>query len=422
MKKRFAALAVAGAMTAALSLAGCGAQPPEELRAADVQRVQVNASDYAVQVRQLSDAALNLGAKLVAAGGDGNVVTSPASLLVALAMLRVGASGATAAELDTVIGFPAAGRDEAMNAILAALSTYDGDPATVNEKEPPAKPVLHLADGLFVDRSQPPGKDYLRTLAAQYGAGVFPVDFLDKAATKPRIDAWVSRNTGGRIKEAPAEYRPDNTFSLLNSAFFAAAWQTPFSADSTHNAGFTTVRGDKIQVPMMNGVISAKYATGPDWQAIDIPYRDGFVMRLVLPAPGSAPSPAPARAREVAAALDAAQPAAVELSLPKWDHKSTADLEPVLKAMGLTVTLGPDADFHLIQDTMTITAAAQAANITVAEKGTVAAAVSQLNGMAVSGRTAVAPLKLSVDRPFSYQILQLDGALPLFMGQVTDPR
>ncbi|HSU71944.1 MAG TPA: serpin family protein, partial [Micrococcaceae bacterium] len=133
MKQRLTGWAVAAvaAVTATAALTACGPQPPGELRAADVQRVQVREADYSAQIRQLSDAALSLGARLVASGGAGNVVTSPASLLVALAMLRAGASGPTADEMDEVIGLPPQGRDEAMNAVLASLSPYDGDPGSV---------------------------------------------------------------------------------------------------------------------------------------------------------------------------------------------------------------------------------------------------------------------------------------------------
>lgn len=424
MKQRLTGWAVAAvaAVTATAALTACGPQPPGELRAADVQRVQVREADYAAQIRQLSDAALSLGARLVASGGAGNVVTSPASLLVALAMLRAGASGPTADEMDAVIGLPPQGRDEAMNAVLASLSPYDGDPGSVGGKEPPAKPLVHLADGAFVDRGQPTGKEYLRILAEQYGAGVYPVDFAAESATKGQIDAWVSKNTGGRITEAPANYRPENTFSLLNAAFFAAPWQTPFSADNTQDADFTTPQGARIRVPFMNGSLSLKYAEGAGWRAVELPYKDGFAMRLVLPSSGSDLPLSAAVTRDIAAALAAAQPAAVELSLPKWNHSSTTDLQPILASMGLDITLGPDPDFHLIQPTMVISAAAQAAVISVAEKGTVAAGVSQFNGVAVSGQARVDVLHLALDRPFSYQVVQQSSGLPLFMGQVADPR
>ena len=153
------------------------------------------------------------------------MVSSPGSLLIALAMLRAGASGATAAEMDSVLGLPAEHRDEAMNALLASLEAFDGDPGSVDEKDPPRRPVLHTANGLFVDKGEPTGEGYLQSLARHYGTGVYPVDFQDEAATKPAIDAWVNQNTGGRIKKAPAKYDRRNTFSVLNAVYFASAWK-----------------------------------------------------------------------------------------------------------------------------------------------------------------------------------------------------
>jgi serpin B len=40
-------------------------------------------------------------------------------------MVRAGAAGTTASELDTVFGFPAGGRDEAYNAIMRQLTTME---------------------------------------------------------------------------------------------------------------------------------------------------------------------------------------------------------------------------------------------------------------------------------------------------------
>jgi serine protease inhibitor len=70
---------------------------------------------------------------------------------------------------------------------------------------------------------------------------------------------------------------------------------------------------------------------------------------------------------------------------------------------------------------MTITQAAQTANITVAEKGTVAAAVTQINGM-VTGAPPQPEHNIDFDRPFHYQIVHVETGLPLFMGTVADPR
>ena len=83
--------------------------------------------------------------------------------------------------------------------------------------------------------------------------------------------------------------------------------------------------------------------------------------------------------------------------------------------------LATTEDFNNIQPQMMITQAAQAANITVAEKGTIAAAVTQINGEATSA-PAEPERTIDFDRPFHYQIVHVETGLPLFMGTVADPR
>jgi serpin B len=141
------------ALGAVLAVAGCAAPapaPPELLTADGVERVSVDRAAYAAELRSFRASSFVLGEALLTDGGDGskgNVVSSPGSLLIALAMLRAGASGKVAAEMDSVLQFPAVNRDEAMNAVLRSLEKFDGDPGAVDEDNPPRKPVMHAANG-----------------------------------------------------------------------------------------------------------------------------------------------------------------------------------------------------------------------------------------------------------------------------------
>lgn len=419
------------AATAVAALTGCSAPVPAPvpapglLKADGVERVSVDGVSYSAELKSLRNSALKLGEVLLADGGDGangNVVSSPGSLLIALAMLRAGASGGTAAEMDAVLKLPAEHRDEAMNALLASLEKFDGDPGSVDEENPPRKPVMHPANGLFVDKNVTTGAAYLDTLAKHYGTGVYPVDFSDEAVTKPAIDAWVNKNTGGRIKEAPAKYDARNTFSLLNALYFAAAWRSPFDPGSTSDLPFTTAEGKEITASAMRNLVQMKYADGQGWRGVDLPYAEGFVMRLVLPdaRKGNATLLNAEALMDIAAAMDSARLETVQIQLPRWDHKCSFDVREIMAALGLNKTLSTDTDFDAIQRGLTLTQAAQAANITVAEKGTVAAAVTQINGEATS---APQPERtITFDRPFHYQILHVETGMPLFMGTVADPR
>ena len=375
----------------------------------------------------LRRSAYRLGAALLAGAPGKNVVTSPVSALCALLMLRAGAGSSTAAELDAVLGLPAEGSTTALEALLARLAPYDGDPGAANAQEPPAVPVLHLANGVFVDRETPTGDAFLATLARHSSAGVYPVDFADPA-TEAVLNRWVSEATGGRMTEAPVEYNSDTTLSLLNTAYFAAAWAEPFDPSGTYPEDFRLPDGTTVAVDRMHTRTPARYAAGSRWVAVDVPYTEGFVLRVVLAAgdAGSDDGPAlPACSKEalleVARAMEEAGEVFLGLGLPRWESDSAFDLLPLLRRLGLRETLGGAPDLSAIQPDAVVSAAAQAASITVGEKGTVAAAVTQFELMATS--VPVDPeLVVEVDRPFLYAVLHEATGLPLFLGTVTDPR
>ncbi|MBG6184630.1 serpin B [Arthrobacter sp. CAN_A214] len=412
---------LAAGTAAALLMSGCGTAVPEPRAAEGVERVTVALETFPDAEDALVQASFRLGAAMTAENPDGNQVTSPLSALYALAMLRAGAGTTTAAEMDGVLGLPLQHRDEAMNALLAEVQEYDGDPGAVDEDEPPAGPLLHLANGVFVNDGTPTGEAFLTTLARQYGAGVYPVDFPNPD-TEGILDRWTSANTGARIEKAPLEYDPDTTLSLLSTVYFAAAWASPFDAEGTAPGSFALPGGSGEQVELMYGEMPVRYARGGDWQGVDIPYGEGFSMRLVL---ADDPAVSPVRTEEelleVWDKMASVDEIRAGLVLPKWDHDHTQDLLGPLKALGLEETLGLTPNFDAIQKDILVSGAAQSANITVAEKGTVAAAVTQL-GFRVSSAPMPPELTLEFTRPFLYQIIHDDTGLPVFLGTVLDPR
>ena len=405
--------------TAALVLlTACGASAPEQ-QLSPVSRVVIEEGVFPEAEDALLRSSFRLGAAMNTEA-DANRVTSPLSALYALSMLRAGAGTTTAAEMDAVLGLPVEHRDEAMNALLGGLQRFDGDPGDVDEDEPPQKPLVHLANGVFVTEAGKVGEPYLELLGRQFGSGVYPVDFAD-SSTADRINAWVSKETGGRIEEAPLEIDELTILSLLNVVYFAAAWAEPFDPLVTAEAPFTLADGTSVAVPTMNGAPMVRYAEGDRWTGIDVPYGEGFFMRLLLPAEETAPLWSAEEYLDIAAVLDRSDRQAVDVALPAWDHAYDQDLLPVLRALGLEESLGPVPDFDAITPDAFVTGAAQSATITVAEKGTIAAAVTQLT-MAETGAPVPPGLSISFDRPFGYQVIHEDTGLPLFMGTVADPR
>jgi serpin B len=112
------------------------------------------------------------------------------------------------------------------------------------------------------------------------------------------------------------------------------------------------------------------------------------------------------------------EPHMVDLSMPRWQAKSELDLGQSLSALGLPI---PGGDLSGIAPGVGLQAAVHAANITVDEEGTEAAAAT-----AVAGATSAAPidqpLTVTIDRPFLFVVQHAATGAPLFYGRITDPR
>lgn len=181
----------------------------------------------------LADASVWIGAEMVAAAlevdPDANVVISPLSLQLALAVLREGATGDAVAQLDAVLG--GGDVDAAVAALRARMAVFEGDVAGIDRNDPPERPLVHIADGVFVQTGFPVAPEFLRWAAENHGAEVAEVDYPSGDA-KAVLDAWANRETGGLIREAPFVPEPDTLVTrstLWSSAPSGSSSSSPTS-------------------------------------------------------------------------------------------------------------------------------------------------------------------------------------------------
>jgi serine protease inhibitor len=237
---------------------------------------------------------------------------------------------------------------------------------------------------------------------------VHPVDF-DSGDAAHAINAWVRRQTAGKIKQAYDPATRGDLLVLANTVYLHADWASPFT--ETDEEPFHASDGT-VDVPTMRLTADLPYASGDGWESVDLPYADGdLVMRILLPAAGGDP----AELLRPAATATAAQPRRLELHLPKWTFSSKADL----RQLGPPELFGPDADLNGIIPGATITQAEHQAYIAVDEKGTEAAAATTF-AIATSGEVDP-PTVVRVDRPFAFAIVHRPTGIPLFVGRVTHP-
>jgi serpin B len=413
----------AGLVAAALAtvmVAACGGKAPATdpdfpavLRAANVARVMPSGT---APVSTVAAGMAQLGLRL-GQPGTGNWVLSPASIAYAFAMVRGGARGATADEIDKAFGFPSSGLADAFNAITRAVVTTDVPPPPDRNprKQGEVRPtVMCVSDAVFPAAGYPIGADFLRTLAEQYGAGVYPVDFTKDAAARA-VDAWVKQQTAGRITKLFDKLPQDTKLVLANTVYLRADWKVPFDHLSTSDQPFRRADSSSVTARTMHATGPVRYAEGPGWQAVELPYvGDQLAMRILLPAPGGDPN-----------ALLTLNPTfatrAVQVSLPAWDFGTDVDLKAALGALGVRTAFDPSAaDFSGINPELYIAQAVHRATITVDEAGTEAAAATGI-AMAPTSAMPQPSVSFNADHPYAFEIVHTVTGVPLFVGHVADP-
>src|SRR5674476_893194 len=163
------AVLVASVASVAMAAGGCGSSPKPAERL-DPQVDFLGVVDEGWADVGMADASVRLATELVALGEGENVVVSPLSLQLALAMLREGATGRAAERLDEVLGLPDGDGSQAVADLRALLAPFEGDVSQIDRDNPPETPVVHIADGVFIQPGYPVEAEFLERAAAYHRA------------------------------------------------------------------------------------------------------------------------------------------------------------------------------------------------------------------------------------------------------------
>ena len=430
-------LRVVAAVLAVTLAAGCGLVTPSPSPTPNASGNIVATGDVVMtsvsRMPAVGDSAKQAAAGINALGADlyakiapkqQNVVFSPYSVAVALAMTRIGAKGETAAQMDTVLHAAMVGPfDPAFNSLDQALAKRPGTYTLGNDK---ITLELATANRLYGQRNFAFSPTFLDTLSSYYGAGVGIVDYRTATeAARKTINQWVSDRTKTRIPELIKQGMLDTLtrFVLVNAIYMKARWMLPFEKKSTTASPFHRLDGTDVTAQLMHlGVETLPYAKGTGYQAVRLSYVGGLSMVVIVPDAGAFAS--------FDTSLDAAKLAqitgglasrGVKVALPKFTFRDPTLLKPALSALGMPIAFSDSADFSGIspEEPLQIAEVVHEAFIAVDEDGTEAAAAT-----AVIGRASAAPsepVELTVDRPFLFLIRDDETGAILFMGRVLDP-
>jgi serpin B len=307
-------------MSTSMSCAGSGGTATAEEVRADVPRAQAGVDDAQRAARSVNWLGLDLLRSDL--GQDkGNVAMSPWSIATALAMVRAGARGVTAAEMDRVLHLmDVPDVHQAMNGLAQEMAGRNG-------RFPGDRAVeLNAANHVFAQRGLRFEAPFLNELARSYGAGLGLVDYKTGANDARRaINAWVDGQTHQRIPEllSPGTLDTLTRMVLVNAVYLKADWALPFPKEQTAPGPFHAPQGD-VQVPFMRGMESRRFAAGDGWKAVELLYAGGkLAMTVLVPDAGRYDDVAGRLSADMLnGILDGSEPIEVDLQLPKSDSTS----------------------------------------------------------------------------------------------------
>jgi serpin B len=362
------------------------------------------------------------GLDLMRAQGPGNLVLSPNSVAAALAMTGTGGVGRTASEIARTLHLKGPVDLAAVGDLQRAIAAGQAA-AAAGDPEPP---TLEIANGLFLQQGLPFAPAFLSGVQQRFGAAPETVDFAgDPTGALDAINGWVSERTKGLIPRILDSLPGEMALALANAVYLDADWKRPFKKSKTRSGVFHRAAG-RATVDFMHQTESLRYGTGPGYRAVALPYRSSTLSLLVVLPAGQRLGSLQNRldGRGLARIARGLSPRPVILSLPRFHLNTDAELTGALQKLGMSTAFSDAANFSRITTAVPLKIAfvKHAADFTVDEKGTVAAAATVVGVIRVSApRPPRDPVVFNANRPFLFFLRDDRTGAVLFAGRLTDP-
>jgi serpin B len=416
---------VAFSLAAAACGSGGGANEAQLVRST-VPRAKALGDDAVTGGAVAGTVAAKLYPLFAQQAGSKNLAYSPASIAIALGMVRAGAQGLSARQLDSFLASRSPDTlARSLNGLSAALDDRAGTQKNSGGQD--AKVELNTANSLWGQAGVTWKNPFLDVLQREYGVGMYEVDYEDDPqASRAQINHWVSDRTHQKIPHLLPEdvITRITRLTLVNALYLAAPWDREFTKEG--DGDFHTAAG-VVKAPMMRAHDMTTYRKGDHWQAVTIPYAGNELAMTVL-VPDSGSLAAVESKLDTQLLTQIATPVrsgtTVHLVMPRFDIDSKPNLTDALKAAGVTEPFVTGQDFTPITEDpdaspLYLAAMVHEATVTVDEKGTVAAAATGAVFDQVGA--PLNPVELTVDRPFLFVISDVATRAPLFVGRITDP-
>ena len=416
-KKTFLAiLSLIMVCSMAVNLTGCATkvQAADLMEGVNANTVTGKAADDAFTQAQMR-LAVDLFQSSVLESKDENVLISPLSIQLALAMTANGADGDTKAEMEALLG-----GEISLEDLNEYLYSY------VNNLPSAEKHKLQIANSIWFRDDEgrlQVEKDFLQKNADYYGAQAYKAAFDDQ--TLKDINNWVKDHTDGMIDSILDQIDEDAVMYLINALVFDAEWQHVYDKSDVYKGKFTNLGGTEKQVDMMHSEETV-YLQDENATGFMKPYSGSkYSFAAMLPNEGVDIYEyiEGLTGEELMKTLSTPQLGMVMATLPKFSYEYELTMNDVLKELGMPSAFsGSTAAFskmaHSSRGNIYIGDVLHKTFISVDELGTKAGAVTK-----VQMNDESAPMSewvVTLNRPFVYMIIDNETNLPVFIGTVMD--
>ena len=398
----------------------------------DSQNVSAMPIDWAHRVAQNYDSIREITHYINEQTDSGNVLYSPLSLDILLAMISNGSD------------------EELQNAFKEYFSSGTNGRNSWYRSLVENKGSLEFANAFFLNDGYVFDDNFLDKIETYYHADhiVCPFD----ASFSERANAWVAEKTKGLIKELPSQNIEGLDAIALNALAFSAGWAKDYKDPDVRETEFRLPLYE--QSVKVTGLYSTESVYLENDQAIGFmksyaPEADGasrYAFVGILPkvtaddkVQTGYESFVPANEGDAfdfdlsridfQALLDSASwNCEVDVMIPEFSFEMTNNLLPAMESVGLGRISEENAFPGLavsktgaLEAGFTLTALLQKARIEVTREGTKAAAVSEADFTGAGMPEPTQHKSVILDRPFAFMIYDTKTQSVLFVGKVVNP-
>lgn len=344
-----------------------------------------------------------------------NIMVSPLSVALALAMTYNGAEGETKSAMEVTLRLSGLTTDEinrSYQTLVESLKSLD------------SKVLLEIANAIFYRSGFEVENQFVTSNTTYYDAEISALDFSQSSALET-INDWVNQKTHTKIPTIIDRISPNHVMFLLNAIYFKGTWTREFNKENTTRKVFKQGNNQQTEVDMMHSQDTVAYLKGDQFSAIRLPYgKENYNMYVVLPDEidglnNLIDNLNPGNWAQWMKGMTEKRP--VEIFLPKLKFPYEIKLNDVLTDMGMGIAFTGSADFSGINKNggLCIDYVKHKSFIEVNEEGTEAAAVT----IVAIERTSATDDKVyfNANHPFLFVITEKTTGAILFIGTVKNP-